>query len=269
VILPPQRAVTYAAFVGSLGVIAIVAGLALLDYTRYERAKGFVAARSKSLPLVSPFVGSVNIESIFVEPGDVVVVGAPVVQVEGEKVRPDPMAAGRTNTYPKRNDSQKGGLENAILFSTVGGRVEKVFARLGSGFGLGDPLATVRPVERAFRFEVLVNGRTVAHLRPGEVAIVEVEAFPVQRFIPVEGRIASISDTSLSPPEVSMRYGVAAPSEGMFVVVVEISPSAQLRHYHGLRDGMAVEVAIPMERMSMLSWIFRSVSERGRATIGP
>lgn len=105
---------------------------------------------------------------------------------------------------------------------------------------------------------LLVPGRAIGFVSPGQEVLLRYEAFPYQKFGLHRGRIEEISRTVLSPRELAEP---AIASEPVYKVSASLERgkiSAYGREVP-LQAGMILEADIIQEKRSLLDWVLEPV----------
>jgi membrane fusion protein len=125
----------------------------------------------------------------------------------------------------------------------------------GQSVVAGERLFTIAPVDSALVLRVLVPARAAAAVRSGIAIKMAFQAYPEERFGQFPATIESVSDAPAMPEDVP-RAG--ASSEPVFISLA--SWSKELRapdgHVLWLKPGMLADAIVPLERRTMLAWVF-------------
>jgi len=269
VALPPQRAVRIAAVVSMVTVALLLAVLATLPYTRMETNMGFVISDADAFAVTSAFKGPVRVENILVGSGDLIMPGKPMLVVSMETGEEGLENESRSNslavmTNSRRTDGVEGGRKLATLLSTQRGYFDKLLVLPGEDVVQGQPILLLRRERGHIAFRVLADSRSIGFLEEGQTVFIRVEAFPFQRFGTVRGHIAAISESSLSPYQAATMFGMQPPGQNRFLVDVAIDDPRSINGSHTLKPGMSVRIDFPVERTSVLGWIFSSLFKLGK-----
>lgn len=261
--IPPQKAVRIAAISFFIGFGVLIAILRGLEYTRVEPARAIVVPDAQRIAISSVFANSVRIESLLAQEGEQAVPGKAIVLVSGADLTAHPALAGPANSLASGQSAGAGsGQRTASLLSTQAGHIERVLVRAGQEVGPGQPVAILNNNPFRLKFAVLVPSRWVGLVKRSEVVQIKVDSFPYQRFGTLAGRVNQVSQGSVPPGEIAAMFGIQPPGESMFIVDVNAVDPARGRIANELRPGMGATVDFPVEKKSMLDWIFVVVRKK-------
>lgn len=255
--VPPQRAVAIAAVCFVLAFVALAGILSSLSYTRSESARGLLVIDSSRAAVSSVFASSVEVTALYVRAGQQIVPGAPIASVRAKNLATSSELQGISNSFPSYGAPSAGGaVQTATLLSTQSGYVEKVLVAGGQHVSAGQPIAVIASNPNRIKVAVLLSSRAVGLVEPLMEVHIRLDSFPYQRFGSIKGQVSAISQGSLSPDELSKIFGIAPPADNMFVVDVWLTDRRTVALELDLRPGMTATVDFPVEKRSMLKWIF-------------
>lgn len=145
-----------------------------------------------------------------------------------------------------------------VVRSPVSGRVTAFQAFNGQAVDPAVPLMAILPERARMAATLLVPGRAIGFVSPGQEVLLRYEAFPYQKFGLHRGRIEEISRTVLSPRELAEP---AIASEPVYKVSASLERgkiSAYGREVP-LQAGMILEADIIQEKRSLLDWVLEPV----------
>ncbi|MCW2286423.1 hemolysin D [Rhodoblastus acidophilus] len=147
---------------------------------------------------------------------------------------------------------------------------------IGQVVGGGDELMRIVPEDAALEIECYLLNRDVGFVKPGQSAVVKVEAFPFTRFGTLPAKVTHVSSDAIPEPEAQQREGDAARlnKEKTFgggqrtqnlVFPATLAPGRAAMDVDGvstpLTPGMAVSVEIATGRRRILEYIFSPLVE--------
>ena len=141
---------------------------------------------------------------------------------------------------------------NAALLvkAPVDGVVVAQMVKPGQSVYSGQPLLSLLPGDGRLEAELLVSGRAIGTMAPGDRVVLRYQAFPHQRFGAQHGTIAHIGRTAVDSEEASFSPEVPAMKEAFYRVTVELANQAILAHgrLEPLKPGMMLDAQVTGER---------------------
>ena len=123
------------------------------------------------------------------------------------------------------------------------------------------PLLVIVPEGSNLHADVYIPSRAIGFITPNQPVKLLYDAFPYERFGPGYGHIESISNTILSPQEVSSVITVTEP-----VFKVKVKLEQQTINAFGkemsLRSGISLKAEIILEELTFLQWILNPIRAR-------
>ena len=123
------------------------------------------------------------------------------------------------------------------------------------------PLLIIVPEGSTLHAEIYIPSRAIGFITLGQPVKLLYDAFPYERFGPGYGHIESISNTILSPQEVSSVITVTEP-----VFKVKVKLEQQTINAFGkempLRSGISLKAEIILEELTFLEWLLNPVRAR-------
>jgi membrane fusion protein len=137
---------------------------------------------------------------------------------------------------------------------------------VGKQAQIDHPLMSLIPDGTRLQADLYIPSRSVGFVRVGNVAQLQYQAFPYQKFGIQPGAVVKISRTAVSAQELPFP---AASTE--FYYVVTVKPEKEFVLAYGkqepLQTGMQVDADIWLDRRTLLEWIFEPLfSITGRMT---
>lgn len=151
-----------------------------------------------------------------------------------------------------------------LILAPQDGTVTAIQATLGKQAAPVQPLMSLIPATARLQAELYVPSRAIAFVRGGNVARLQYQAFPYQKFGSHQGRVVRVSRTAIPAQELPW----PAPLPEPYYVVVVMPEHDYVTAYgqqEPLRSGMQVNADIWLGRRSLIEWIMEplfSVSGR-------
>ena len=178
------------------------------------------------------------------------------------------VAAGAASAAAQLNqrETDVGAQGRYLVSSPIAGRVEDVTARPGQTLDAGDTVAVVAPGGSTLEVELFIPARAVGFIRPGQDVRLMFAAFPYQKFGTGNGRVISVSSTTLAPTELSdALVAIQEPVYRARVALDENFVSAYGARVP-LRSGMLLTADVVIDRRSLLEWLLDPLYAAGRRT---
>lgn len=145
-----------------------------------------------------------------------------------------------------------------VIHAPESGTVTAALISQGQSLALGDALFTIRPQDQPLILRLLVPARAVASVKPGVAVKFTLRAYPQEKFGQFQALVESVSDS----PAMSLdaRQGDAA-GDPVFTVVAKL-PQILLQpdgSVLSLKAGMVADALVPIERRTVLEWMFEPV----------
>lgn len=145
----------------------------------------------------------------------------------------------------------------------IAGKVEAITVRQGQSFGAGEAVAVIAP-DDDLEAELFIPARAIGFIRPGLEVRLLFDAFPYQKFGGIQGKVISVSTTSLAPTEI----GDALVSLREPVYRTRVSLERSTISAYGaeipLRSGMTVSADVIVDRRTLLEWLLDPLYAAGR-----
>ncbi|MBQ0721282.1 MAG: HlyD family efflux transporter periplasmic adaptor subunit [Gammaproteobacteria bacterium] len=154
----------------------------------------------------------------------------------------------------RRRITEISGRESYILTAPAKGRIATLRMSEGQITTPGEVMADLLPEGALLQAHLYVPSRAIGFITRGLTVNVQYQAFPYQHFGTYLGRVVDISDTILSPTELSVELPIKEP---VYKVVVELD-SQQVRAYGevlGLQVGMLLSADISVDTRSLMDWL--------------
>jgi membrane fusion protein len=146
------------------------------------------------------------------------------------------------------------GQHATLLTAPISGRVSALQAWVGRDADTAMPLMSIVPEGDALEAQLLVPARAVGFVRPGQAVRISFDTYPSQQYGFAEGRVASVSRTSLKPAEMAGPLQEDAPA---FRVTVALG--RQTLRINGaevaLQPDTRLQADIFLSRRNLLAWL--------------
>jgi len=142
-----------------------------------------------------------------------------------------------------------------VVRAPVEGTVSTALIARGQSVVAGQALFTIAPSGAPLLVRLLVPARAMATTRPGQAVKLVVRAYPQEKFGELSATIESVSDNPLLPSEVDAMYALTEPA---FMATATLPADLVSSNGHELRikPGMLADALVPVERRSVLEWLF-------------
>jgi membrane fusion protein len=148
-----------------------------------------------------------------------------------------------------------------VITAPQDGTVTAIQTEAGGGTNTTVPLLSIVPAGTVLEAQLFSPSRSVGFVRPGQRVLLRYQAFPYQKFGFYEGKVASVSRSSISPGEVTQQlsglsslYSVNEP-----VYRITISLARQTAVAYGeevpLQPGMQLEADVLIENRRLIEWV--------------
>jgi membrane fusion protein len=159
-----------------------------------------------------------------------------------------------------------------ILRAPVDGVVSVVLPKPGQMVSVGQSLLSLLPTKSTLQAQLLVPSRAVGFIAPGNRVVLRYQSFPYQKFGQQYGRVAEVSRSALTPPEVAAVLGQSPQQDQGPLYRVQVALDHQQVQAYGkpesVKPGMALDADILMERRSLIEWSFEPLYGMARRFLG-
>ncbi|MEN9631010.1 MAG: hypothetical protein RJA10_4238 [Pseudomonadota bacterium] len=145
-----------------------------------------------------------------------------------------------------------------IVRAPQDGVLSTVLAEPGQAVSPSSALASLVPQGAVLQAQLYAPSSAVGLVRPGQVVRLRLEAFPYQKYGPLEGRVLQVSRTPLAAGELAAQPGAtpARPGEPLFRITVVLDEGAAARWPQPLVAGMRLQADVLLERRRLIEWLF-------------
>lgn len=155
----------------------------------------------------------------------------------------------------------------SVLRAPRDGMVSSLLVRPGQAVIIGQAMLAIVPADSPMQAQLLVPSRAAGFVHPGMEVVLHYQPFPYQKFGLQRGVVRKVSESALSPSEVSLLLGGQPPvNEPQYRILVDL-PAQDVQVYgraERLRPGMAVEGDLLLDRRRIYEWIFEPLYAAGR-----
>ena len=144
---------------------------------------------------------------------------------------------------------------SSLILAPRSGRVAAIWVRPGDSLTPGQHLLDLVPVEGQLRAHLFVSSQAMGFIEPGQLVRVYLDTFPYEHFGSQQGRVSSISHTSLAPHQVS-EFGINSLAP-LFRVEIEFPQGFDLpqERLSSLRPGLTVSADMIRDQETLLHWL--------------
>jgi membrane fusion protein len=181
------------------------------------------------------------------------------------------VAAQRRDLERRRADIDQALAQNEVQRASVlrapqDGNVAAILVVPGENVQPGQALLAIVPKNSILVAQIFIASRSAGFVAPGRRVALRYQAYPYQKFGLHTGRVINVSESALSPEQVSALLGRSV-QEPMYRVEVDLD--SQTVDTYGtaerLKPGMALDAEIQVDRRTLLEWLFEplfSASQR-------
>lgn len=147
-----------------------------------------------------------------------------------------------------------------IVRAPQDGVLSAVLAEPGQAVAPSSALASLVPQGAVLQAQLYAPSSAVGFVRPGQAVRLRLEAFPYQKFGPLEGRVLQVSRTPLAAGELATQALAGAqparPGEALFRITVALDEAALAQWPQPLSAGMRLQADVQLERRRLVEWLF-------------
>lgn len=187
-------------------------------------------------------------------------------QLEGER-RSLPLLARNTQggierdlAELSREAAEQDSERRLIVRAPQDGVLSAVLAEPGQAVSPASALASLVPQGAVLQAQLYAPSSAVGFVRPGQAVRLRLEAFPYQKFGPLDGHVLQVSRTPLAAGELATQALAGAqpprPGEALFRITVALDEAAVARWPQPLAAGMRLQADVQLERRRLVEWLF-------------
>jgi len=187
-------------------------------------------------------------------------------QLEGERrslpmqVRSTQGSLERDLAELTREAAEQDSERRLIVRAPQDGVLSAVLAEPGQSVSPSSALASLVPQGAVLQAQLYAPSSAVGFVRPGQAVRLRLEAFPYQKFGPLEGRVLQVSRTPLAAGELATQALAAAQptrtGEALFRITVALDEAAVAQWPQPLAAGMRLQADVLLERRRLVEWLF-------------
>ena len=157
-----------------------------------------------------------------------------------------------------RESAEQDSERRLIVRAPQDGVLSAVLAEPGQAVVPSSALASLVPQGAVLQAQLYAPSSAVGFVRPGQAVRLRLEAFPYQKYGPLEGRVLQVSRTPLAAGELAAQPGAAPgrPGEALFRITVALDDGAAARWPQPLVAGMRLQADVLLERRRLIEWLF-------------
>ncbi|AZD54961.1 HlyD family secretion protein [Pseudomonas chlororaphis subsp. aurantiaca] len=136
-----------------------------------------------------------------------------------------------------------------------------VLADIGQTVDSSRPLLSIVPADAPMQAELYAPSKSIGFIKPGDSVLIRYQAYPYQKFGQYRGQVRSISQTSVSPAELtSMVGGVPGlGKDGEQLYRLQVSLDKQMVTAYGqpraLQSGMLLDADVLQDTRRLYEWV--------------
>lgn len=187
-------------------------------------------------------------------------------QLEGERRSLPLLARGTQGSLERdladltREAAEQDSERQLVVRAPQDGVLTAVLAEPGQAVSPNSALASLVPQGARLQAQLYAPSSAIGFIRSGQPVRLRLEAFPYQKYGPLEGRVLQVSRTPLAAGELAAQTlaGAAAtrPGEALFRITVALDEAAQARWTQPLTAGMRLQADVLLERRRLVEWLF-------------
>lgn len=175
---------------------------------------------------------------------------------------------------PLKARQQREGLERSILLldqdltenearreitvvATQGGYASNVQAETGQTVAAGTTMLAIVPADAVLEAHLYAPSRSIGFVQPESQVLMRYQAFPYQKFGLQEGRIATVSRTTLAPQDYALPGLSSLANEPLYRITVRLARQDVVAYGQPqrLQPGMLVEADVLLDKRHIYEWI--------------
>lgn len=228
-----------------LSALCLVGFLGWGQYTKKVRVTGYVVPDQELIRILSSATGTL----------------AAILVADAELVKQDQALATLTA-------GQAGSTPATVVRAPRDGVVTAIQAYPGQRSFATQPLMRLIASDAHLRIDLYVPSRSIGFVKPGNIVQLRFQAFPYQKFGVHQGRVKSVSMTSVPASELAFPVSSHDPSRDAFYVVQVAMERGYVEAYGShepLLSGMAVDADIWLDRRRLAEWILEPLFRHSRS----
>lgn len=136
-----------------------------------------------------------------------------------------------------------------------------VLADIGQTVDSSRPLLSIVPADAPLQAELYAPSKSIGFIKPGDSVLIRYQAYPYQKFGQYRGQVRSISQTSVSPAELTSMVGgvpgLGKDGEQLYRLQVSLDKQAAMAygHSHPLQSGMLLDADVLQDTRRLYEWV--------------
>ncbi|WP_124300883.1 HlyD family secretion protein [Pseudomonas chlororaphis] len=136
-----------------------------------------------------------------------------------------------------------------------------VLADIGQTVDSSRPLLSIVPADAPLQAELYAPSKSIGFIKPGDSVLIRYQAYPYQKFGQYRGQVRSISQTSVSPAELTSMVGgvpgLGKDGEPLYRLQVSLDKQAVMAYgqSHPLQSGMLLDADVLQDTRRLYEWV--------------
>ncbi|WP_415262726.1 HlyD family secretion protein [Pseudomonas chlororaphis] len=136
-----------------------------------------------------------------------------------------------------------------------------VLADIGQTVDSSRPLLSIVPADAPLQAELYAPSKSIGFIKPGDSVLIRYQAYPYQKFGQYRGQVHSISQTSVSPAELTSMVGgvpgLGKDGEQLYRLQVSLDKQAVMAYgqSHPLQSGMLLDADVLQDTRRLYEWV--------------
>ncbi|UVE48743.1 HlyD family efflux transporter periplasmic adaptor subunit [Pseudomonas chlororaphis] len=136
-----------------------------------------------------------------------------------------------------------------------------VLADIGQTVDSSRPLLSIVPADAPMQAELYAPSKSIGFIKPGDSVLIRYQAYPYQKFGQYRGQVRSISQTSVSPAELTSMVGgvpgLGKDGEPLYRLQVSLDKQAVMAYgqSHPLQSGMLLDADVLQDTRRLYEWV--------------
>lgn len=177
----------------------------------------------------------------------------------GARLRIGNAQNGRDQAGLEQESAEHQGRTRLLVRAPVAGVVSALNADLGQSVPAGAILASLIPEGSELEAQLIAPSRAIGFIAPGQHVLLQMEAYPYEKFGQVRGTVFRVESSPISEPGIA--GGGTAKDEPLYRIVVKlaqqsVSAYGQRQQY---KVGMTLQADIQQDRRRLINWILDPV----------
>jgi membrane fusion protein len=150
---------------------------------------------------------------------------------------------------------------DVVMSASESGTVAAVLVKPGDAIASGQTLITVVPKGSLLEAQLLVPSEAIGFIHNGSQVVLHYQPFPYQKFGIQKGSVIGISQSALTPSQVTTLVGGEPPKESQYLVDVQIKSQSIYAYGRSepLKPGMVIDADLLLDKRRMIEWIFEPI----------